>query len=132
MNEIMLKVDFATDKYEFAVAENLEFVRHNLSKMDFLSKIVAAERSEGKTRSDLITVFGRWVVVYVLDQLPKAKDNSTMLFFALDVDLNLLNEVNEGQEELTRGIMKAMDQYKEVFDPKIHDIARLVYQQPAQ
>ena len=126
MNVTTLKVEFASMRFEFAVTADPRNVTYNLSKMGFLSKLNAT----GKTQGQLISGFGRWVVVYRPVQHDNGKDLPSMQFFDLDMDLDLLRIANEGQEELEEDIIQAIEDYRKVFDPQKHDRVRLLSDPP--
>lgn len=130
MNVTTLKVEFASMKFEFAVTADPRHVSHNLSKMGILYKRISTQKTAGNIQGRLITVFGRWVVVYGSLQKDNGKDLPSMQFFDLDMDLDLLRVANEGQEELEKGIIQAMEDYRKIFNPQKHDRVRLLSDPP--
>ncbi|MBN7813509.1 hypothetical protein J0A68_21310 [Algoriphagus sp. H41] len=130
--EVLLKVDYATENFEFAIAEQAAHVRYNLSNMESLRKNVTVEKLVGKKQSYLITVFGRWVVVFNLVEDDEKGDQSSMLFFRLGLNLDLLKDLQEDHQELQDGIIQTMKEYSKTFDPKRHDYVKLVLEHASQ
>jgi len=129
MCETILNVEFASRDFEFACAEEPANVANNLSKMAFLYDRIATQTEAGIAETLQITVYGRWVVVYRPAQ-DDGKCRPSLQFFDLEIDTDLLRAANEGQEDLERGIIQAIDEYRSVFDPKQHDRVRLLSDPP--
>ncbi len=130
MNETILRVEFASRDFDFACAEDPTNVANNLSKMTTLHDSIATRMHSGIAHDQQVTVFGRWVVVYKLVKDDSAKCRPTLLFFDLEIDMNLLKAACEGLEDLEREIIQTMEEYRKIFEPKEHDRVRLLSDPP--
>jgi len=70
------------------------------------------------------------VVVYKPVQDDSGKYRPSLQFFDLEIGMDLLRAANEGQVELESGIIRAMEDYRKIFDPKKHDRVRLLSNPP--
>jgi hypothetical protein len=118
-----LLVDFISPQGVRGLVTNVHKVAHNISQIpEFEKKII--ERLQQKSDFSMITVFGRWILVY---QANSINDNDTMMHvidFRIDMSANSNQEIFSANT--LRNIWQLQERYVKVFEDK-YDTVELSY-----
>jgi len=118
---MLFHVDFLSDQSVFAIVDKLEKITANLDKVEPLRTNINQKRKNAIKGVSVVTVYGRWIVVYIENILNQ--EDTQMYFFDFRFDIQQLVE-GMFSESVANSILTTQARYDEAFKDK-YDTAEL-------
>lgn len=119
MQSIYLLIDFINPGKTFSMTTDLEKIRFNVGQMPGVAENIENKKKSASEAISVITVFGRWIVVY---QANVASEDDTILYF---VDFRIEIDPFEGQvfsPKAIVGIKQLQQRYDSAFKPAMDSV----------
>jgi hypothetical protein len=118
---MLFHVDFLSNQSVFAIVDKLEKITANLAQVEPLSTNINQQRKTATKGVSVVTVYGRWIIVYTENILNQ--EDTQMYFFDFRFDLQPIVK-DLFSESMAKSILTTQARYDEAFEDK-YDTAEL-------
>lgn len=122
-----LLIDFVNPDGNIASTTRLDKINHNIEQIEPLKKNINQQKLTNKNGVSIITVFGRWILIYQSNVT--ADKNTVMYFIDFRIDITPIANGNVFSEKTIQGIKQTQSKYDKEYSSSL-DTVELTYAEP--